>query len=221
MTENATSAPWAARLRVVLRLLVLAGVLAFLYFGTELLLERFDLQAYYSRWGMWVPALTAAVFVLLLAVPYVPGMELGLMMMMLLGYEGVALVYGSTVVALSLSYGVGRCIPLPAVGRLFGWLQLRRAAAFVARLERLSQQERLGLLLEASPGRLLPFLLRHRYLAIVVVLNLPGNAVIGGGGGIALLAGLSGIFSYPRYLATVAVAILPVPLMVVARHVWG
>jgi hypothetical protein len=42
----------------------------------------------------------------------------------------------------------------------------------------------------------------------------PGNAVIGGGGGIALLAGISGLFTFPRYLAIVSLAVLPVPLTI-------
>lgn len=221
MTENAATAPRPTRLRIALRLLVLAAVLSFLYFGTEMLLERFDLHAYHRRWGMWLPAVAAAVFVLLLAFPYVPGMELGLAMMMVLGTDGVMIVYGSTLVALSLSYFVGRTVDLRAVAALLAWLHLRRAHALVVRLDGLSGPERLDLLLESSPGRLVPFLLRHRYLAVALVLNLPGNAVIGGGGGIALLAGVSGIFSFPRYFAAVAVAILPLPLMFLAKHATG
>jgi hypothetical protein len=49
----------------------------------------------------------------------------------------------------------------------------------------------------------------------MVALNVPGNAVIGGGGGIALLAGMSGLVTFPRFLATVSLAALPVPLFVV------
>ena len=60
----------------------------------------------------------------------------------------------------------------------------------------------------------IPWLLKHRYIAVIVALNVPGNALIGGGGGIALLAGMSGLFTFPRYLAALALAVLPVPLFV-------
>ena len=34
--------------------------------------------------------------------------------------------------------------------------------------------------------------LRHRYVALAVIVNVPGNAMIGGGGGIMMMAGMSG-----------------------------
>jgi hypothetical protein len=63
------------------------------------------------------------------------------------------------------------------------------------------------------PVRLVAWLAAHRYLALAIGLNLPGNVVGGGGGGIALLCGLSGQYSYRRYLPTVAVAISPLPML--------
>jgi len=57
-------------------------------------------------------------------------------------------------------------------------------------------------------------LLKHLYLTIAVVLNLPGNALIGGGGGIGLMVGMSGVVPFYKYLAIVAIAVLPVPLII-------
>jgi len=62
-------------------------------------------------------------------------------------------------------------------------------------------------------SRVMPFLLRHRFLALMVALNLPGNALVGGGG-IGLMAGSSRLFAFPKFILTVAVAVSPVPLMV-------
>jgi hypothetical protein len=59
-------------------------------------------------------------------------------------------------------------------------------------------------------------LARHRYVALAVLINVPGNAVIGGGGGLAFAAGMSGVFSIPAFLITVAIAVLPVPLAIYA-----
>lgn len=71
--------------------------------------------------------------------------------------------------------------------------------------------ERLALLVEQAPSRFVPVLLRFRYVALVAAFNLPGNAILGGGGGIALLAGMSGMFSLPQYLIAASIAALPIP----------
>jgi hypothetical protein len=63
-------------------------------------------------------------------------------------------------------------------------------------------------------------LVRHRYLALAFALNLPGNSLIGGGGGIALSAGMSGLYPMPAYLASVAVAVAPVPLLIALSALW-
>jgi hypothetical protein len=47
-----------------------------------------------------------------------------------------------------------------------------------------------------------------------VLINLPGNMLVGGGGGIALVAGMTRLFSWPAFLLTVAVAVAPVPLLI-------
>ena len=210
-------------LRAALRVAAVAAVLAFLHFGSETISDWMgaELEPLYGAWGTSVLLLASLLFALLLAIPFVPGMELGLAIMMLFGVRGVVVVYGATLAGLTLSYLAGSRMPRGAVGRLLGWLHLRRAEGFVTKLEGLAPDARMAMLLEGSTGRVVPFLVRHRYLAIALVLNLPGNALIGGGGGIALLAGLSGIFSYPRYLAIVALAILPVPLIFLVKYVYG
>jgi hypothetical protein len=44
---------------------------------------------------------------------------------------------------------------------------------------------------------------------IALVLNLPGNALIGGGGGIGLIAGMCRMFPFPKYVLLVSFAITP------------
>ncbi|UCE30573.1 MAG: hypothetical protein JSW68_10975, partial [Burkholderiales bacterium] len=63
-------------------------------------------------------------------------------------------------------------------------------------------------------------LLRHRHVALAIALNLPGNALVGGAGGLGMLAGMSGLFSLPRYLLLVALATTPVPLFLLAAGSW-
>ena len=82
----------------------------------------------------------------------------------------------------------------------------------VRQLEPLSPLERLALLNEKAPSRIAPFLLRHRYLSVATALNLPGNALIGGGGGIAMVIGMSKIIPFHAYIVLLAFAVAPVPL---------
>lgn len=157
--------------------------------------------------------LVTAIYLLTCALPFVPGAEIGLAMMMMLGPGIVPLVYGSMIVALSTAYLVGQLIPAHVTARGLGALRLHRARDLMLRLETLDSAERLNLLSASAPRRMVPFLLRHRYVMLALAFNTPGNTLIGGGGGIALAAGLSRLFSPTGFLATVAIAVAPVPLL--------
>jgi hypothetical protein len=84
------------------------------------------------------------------------------------------------------------------------------------KLEPMNPQERFDILLQSAPSKIVPFLLQHRYLMIALILNLPGNALIGGGGGIGLIAGMSKLYTFPRYFLLISVAITPLPLLFLA-----
>ena len=156
----------------------------------------------------------SVVYALMLAIPFVPGAEIGLAMLATLGPVVVMLVYLCTIAGLSLSFLVGRLIPLTTLERLFAELNMLRAGKLIRRLEPLDHEARLRLLVRNSPSRVVPALLRHRYIALAVVLNLPGNFLIGGGGGIALIAGVSKLYTVTGFLVTIAIAVAPVPLAV-------
>jgi hypothetical protein len=153
-------------------------------------------------------------YILAAATPFVPGAEIGFGLIVALGSPIVVLVYASMVAALSLSYGIGRFVPTAVTAALFNALGLTRASDLVLRMAPMDAHERLAILTENAPRRLVPLLLRHRFIALAVLVNLPGNTLIGGGGGIALAAGMSGLFSFPRYAATIAVAVAPIPVLV-------
>ena len=74
--------------------------------------------------------------------------------------------------------------------------------------------DRLEQLFNRTSNRLLRGLIRSRYLALAVALNIPGNVLIGGGGGIALFAGISRMYSYLGFLITVVIAVAPIPAAV-------
>ena len=154
------------------------------------------------------------VYVLLMMLPFVPGVEIGLGMMVMFGPKIAPLVYGATVLALVLAFLIGRLVPQRTVVEIFETLHLKRAGRLLRQLETLDLNQRLQFLLQNASTRIVPFLLRHRFLALMVALNLPGNALVGGGGGICLVAGFSRLFTLPRFVLAVAAAVAPVPLIV-------
>ena len=98
--------------------------------------------------------------------------------------------------------------------RLARDFKLEQTARLLEAIEPLNRNQRLDLLISLSSKRFLPWLLRYRYLALAVALNIPGNYLVGGGGGIALVAGVSRVYTIHGFLLTVLLAVSPVPLAV-------
>ncbi len=159
--------------------------------------------------------ISLVVYTVLIAIPFVPSVEVGWGLMLLLGADLAPLVYLFTVVGLSASYIVGRRIPESRLQTFLEEFSLTRASQLVGKLKTLDTEQRLSLLLARAPAKFIPTLVRHRYLAVAVALNIPGNTVIGGGGGISLVAGMSRLFGFCRFVLTLAVAVAPVPLLIV------
>jgi hypothetical protein len=155
-----------------------------------------------------------SVYIMLMAMPFMPGIEIGITMILFFGPNICFLIYTSTVLALTLSYLAGRLIPTRVWAQAFGFFGLTRAQGLMVRIAPLSADERFALLLRNTSTGIAPFLLRHRFLTLAIVLNLPGNILIGGGGGIGLIAGATGLFPLWKYLLTIALAVAPVPLIV-------
>lgn len=158
--------------------------------------------------------LMLVLYAVLIAVPFVPGIEIGVMLMVLRGAEIAPAVYAATLGGLLLAFLAGRLLPYPVLHRLCLDLRLAGAARLVETVAPLSEAQRLALLRRALPRRLGGVATRWRYLTIAALVNVPGNGVIGGGGGICLIAGLSGLFSARAITLTLALAVAPVPLAV-------
>ena len=199
-------------LRVALIVLAAYGIHLLLGVAMDLIDRMPPASQGMARTGLLVSMLT--LYALLIAVPYVPGIEIGVSLMILRGAEIAPAVYLATLTGLMLAYFVGRYLPTHVLRRLFLDLRLLRACELLDRIEPLSQPRRLALLRDRLPRRLGEWAVRFRHLAIAVLLNIPGNAVIGGGGGICLIAGLSGLFSARAMALTLALAVAPVPLAV-------
>jgi hypothetical protein len=212
-SKHVTAAP--SRWRRLLKVGLFLAVVIILNVAGTWLARQVDFQLFPRHEPLMHAFVLGVVllYIILMATPFMPGIEVGLALMLLLGSKGALLVYLGTLTALSISFAIGRILPPRLLYRLLEWLHLNRAGALVRELAPLDARARLCLLDEKAPSAIAPFLLRHRYLTIAALLNIPGNAVIGGGGGIALIVGMSKLVPFAGFLALVACAVAPVPLM--------
>ena len=156
---------------------------------------------------MW----SAVAYGALVAIPFVPGIEIAIGLFMVAGPGITPLLYGVTIAGLVITFTIGYLVPLSKVRAVFEFLRMRRASRLIQRLDGLSSAEQLDLLRSSATARIFPWLLNNRYLALAVLLNLPGNIVIGGGGGIVLVAGLSKLFTPAKFFLTLVLAVAPIP----------
>jgi len=202
------------------RMLIVVCALIGLYVAGQILgnaiIDGFDLHLRVQNEPMIHRLImtSMSIYLFLMAIPFMPGVEVGLSMILFFGSDVCLLVYLSTVTALTISFFMGRFVPARYCMHTFSFFGLHRAEDLVRRLAPLSTDERLSLLLQNAPSGILPVLLRHRYLALAILFNLPGNMLIGGGGGIALIAGMSGLYRSTSYIITVILAVAPVPLLI-------
>ena len=195
---------------------ILIGVIVLATWGVHLIRDALDLQIRPDNEQQVHKAIMIGVvaYIGLLALPFVPGAEIGIAILAGFGAAIAPLIYICTVAAMMLAFTVGRFLPISALERLFRVLRLRRAADLVARAAPLSKDERLEMLLEGQSKRTVGIALRYRYIAMALAVNMPGNSLIGGGGGIMIVAGLSGIFTPMATFVTIIIAVSPVPLAV-------
>lgn len=191
------------------KVLVLAVVLALTLSG-GLLAHGIYQIAEFQKWArdaiLGDPVIWFILFayVVLIAVPFVPGAELGLLLIAVFGVPIVGHVYLATVLALVLSFSVGRCVPESMLFRILTRLDARA-------LLNGSDNQR-------SSGR--PWvdrILQHRCVTLIILINTPGNSLLGGGGGIALAAGASRLFSWREFVSSVLIGVAPVPMIVLFR----
>jgi len=154
--------------------------------------------------------LFVAVYAVTLAIPFVAGVEIGFLIMAVFGVKGVIIAYAGTLVGLSLAFAVGRFLSpkmLDVVLQKLGATD--NARTLDDAISRATHNSRHGIL-----GKLGTLVLRYRCLALAILLNCPANAVIGGGGGIALLSGMSRDIHWTRFFLTIALAVAPIPILV-------
>ncbi len=204
--------------RLLRIILVVLAVLSVAYLANQAgdwLGDRLKLEITPENESMIFGATVAAIilYALLISLPFVPGVEIGIGLMVMFGTPMAIPVYISTIIGLTLGFFLGRLVPEKVICGCFDFLGMTRISHMLRDLARKPVQERLNMLVERAPSHIVPFLLRHRYIAIAVSFNIPGNSVIGGGGGIAFMAGLSRLFSFPLYLLAVVIGVSPVVIL--------
>mgnify|MGYP006283555849 FL=1 len=202
---------------IVLRVAILIAVLLLATWGAHMVRDALNLQIRPDNEQQVhrMIMLGAVAYIGLLALPFVPGAEIGVAMLAAFGPAIAPLIYVCTVASMILAYTAGRFLPIDVLRRVLSVLRMHRAAELVARAAPLSGEDRVAMLLDGQSARALRLAIRYRYVALAVAVNTPGNSVIGGGGGIMLMAGLSGIFSPLATFATITLAVSPVPLAMV------
>ncbi len=153
-------------------------------------------------------------YIVLMAIPFVPGIEIGIALMLLEGRDIVLWVYFATVLGLMLSFLVGHLLPLAYLHKVFADLRLKRACLLIERIQSTPKKRRLDIFNPHIPKFLHPVFIHGRYILIALVLNIPGNALLGGGGGILLVAGLCRIFHPWLIFATLLIAVAPIPFSI-------
>jgi hypothetical protein len=148
-------------------------------------------------------------YALILAIPFMPGIELGLLLMLMYGMPGIAAVYGATILGLLVPYFIGRTLPEHALKRFFkfkpgyqckltGWI------GSFARTIRIVDSDYVRKVINCRP------------LVLAVAFNVPCNSIIGGGGFIAMVTGAQRFVSFVPYLLVITLATLPIPLLAFA-----
>ena len=210
-------------LRTVVRVLLVVALAV----GFHVLFRWAEGWIMRNDYGWAMPGLMIAVLVIyavLIAIPFVPGVEIGLSVLAAGGADIAPLVWLATATGLTLAYIVGCHVPLGWLCRSLTDMHLSGAARLVERFAALPPKGRVAFVNALLPRKYCGWIVKYRYVNLAVLINIPGNSVIGGGGGIALISGLSGLFRVPLTVLTIVLATAPVPLaiwLLGLRLPWG
>jgi uncharacterized membrane protein YdjX (TVP38/TMEM64 family) len=163
MSEARQTPAATPKVRRFFKISLMVGFLVLLNYGGRIVVEQINFQLWPEHENLMITVFwfSVVVYILWMAIPFVPGIELGLALMVMLGAKGVVLVYLCTLLSLSLSFAVGRLIPMKAFSRFLGWLHLQKAQNLMLQLEPLSSEEKLDFLLRTAPSKIIPYLLKH------------------------------------------------------------
>ena len=200
------------RLLLILGILITVGLWLDYWIRGELGIAEKFLAYAQGEWGRGVLIGGGIIYILLLSLPFVPGVELGVLLMCAFGKQGIVFVYLATVVGLSLAFLIGRLIPR-------GWVDsgLERFGNSRSSSDQSNPIQKMAESISSGhkhiPSWLKSYLVKYRYLTIAILVNLPGNYILGGGGGISIACGASRRISWKGFLLTMVLAVSPVPIL--------
>ncbi len=214
VSNSTASARFLRLLPLLLKLLTIFLVVYALHLGIEALLAWADQNAVSVQMRFAFFLALISLYAVVIAIPFVPGVEIALSLLVLRGAEVAPFLYVATIIGLSVAFLVGWFFSDTAIRNFIRSLGLSQAADRIDTLSELNPDRRLVLLRAALPPSIAPYLVNSRYILFGLLLNIPGNIVLGGGGGLALVAGLSRLFRPTPIFITIAIAVLPVPLFI-------
>ena len=182
----------AQQIRTIPRLaLLVLLMIAFAVFGHywvqgELITLKDILNEYFLRWGDWVLWGGSLLYLLLLSLPFVPRVELGLLLMCVFGQQSILPIYFASIGGIMLAFTAGQCLSKEQISDwMIRLVLLPRSANTNSETDEWVKQPFLSRTSQRYPW-LERYLKQYRYVSLMILFNLPGNYLIGGGGGIAL-----------------------------------
>ena len=216
MNENLSSpvSPTRRLFQIGMRVGVIGVLVWGMLAGLDVLFEALEMldddMATFTRALLIFVILLVYAFVL--AVPFAPGVEIGVAVLVISGPTAAPFVYLATVIGLLCAFVAGQFTSLRWLHETALDLRLRRLARWFRRIEETPPSERLDEMERKLPKWLAVIVCRWRYFGVAFLVNIPGNFALGGGGGILMMAGLSRLFELRWMFVTVAIAVMPVPL---------
>lgn len=136
-----------------------------------------------SSLGLTFLLVTSIIYGIALAIPYLPSIEVGYILMVIFGQKGILCVYLATTFGLLTAYLIGQNL---------------QAKTLLPRLINIPIIDSLKV---------------PSYLTLIILLNTPGNVAIGGGGGIAMNFGHHKRLGVISFIFWSLLGTLPLPLL--------
>lgn len=166
-------------------------------------------------------AVILLIYIIALAIPFVPGVEFGMLLLAVFGAKLSGVVYLATIVGLMFSFTIGRFVPGIALQRFLLRLGMISAARIVTTARYSAIRSTSRELEQLNIPHWLKMLFKHRICWLILLINAPGNTVLGGGGGIALAAGTTRFCTFSEFILGVSIATAPIPVVLTLLSLWG
>jgi len=171
--------------RLAIRFGVIAGFTYFAFLGFEWLTTQIMKLDGATQSGAMIGALALVLvgYALLLAIPFMPGVEVGIALLLMKCADIAPFVYAATLLGLFIAFSIGQNVPLKWLQSFFQDLRMLRVCRWLDRMQNSARDDRLERLTERLPSWLWRIVVAYRYVSIGILINLPGSFAIGGGAG--------------------------------------